>query len=74
MKSNLFIEPSGAGALLRGYYVQLGVRAVRDVPAAGGDGEEGVRLRLVERPVREVAARTALEIRAVQLPGRLHHL
>jgi len=62
------------GTLLRGYSVQPGVRAVRGVSAAGGDGEAGGNLRRVERELGEVEVRAALEVRAVQLPGRLHHL
>lgn len=62
------------GALLRGHLLQPSVRAVRGVPAARGDGEARRYLRGVERELGEVEVRAALEVRAVQLHGRLEHL
>lgn len=62
------------GSLLRGHLLQPGVRAVRGVSAAGGDGKTRRDLRGMERELGEVEVRAALEVRAVQLHGRFEDL
>lgn len=71
---NVPVAPIATGALLRGHLLQPGVRAVRCVPAAGGDGKARGHLRGVERELGEVEVRATLEVRTVQLHGRLEDL